>query len=764
MDQRELRELEYRCVQEEAPPCTARCPIHVDVKGLLRETAAGRWDQALHILARSMPFPGMVARICDQPCREVCNLAEGGDAIAIRELERAVVERGVISKRPAPQPRKDQRLAIVGSGLSSLAAALELRRKGYEIILFEAGNRLAEPLRGSLPDSVIEAEVGILGTLGVTISLNQEIEGDGWLKTLTTEFDAVYVGRDSGIEPLLLTTLPVDPLTLKTSWAGLFVGGGFQPDGRSSPISAVADGRTGAISIDRFLQKVSLTAGREQEGPYETRLSTNLTRIAPRYTVSPQNPGEGYSDDEARAEAARCLQCECMECVKQCLFMQQFKAYPKRYARQISNDATMVLGSHGPTRKLVNSCSLCDLCTVLCPHDFPMAEVCMEGRRSLVEKGKMPPSAHDFALEDMASANSPRSALAFHEPGKDVSRFVFFPGCQLSGMHPDHVSSVYAHLRSRLTGGTGLMVRCCGVPAKWAAQDDLFRQAIGEVEKDWDSLGRPVMIVACPTCYRTFQEHLPGVEVVSLWEMLVDIGPASDQRRFDQTLAVHDPCTARHETSMQDAVRFLLARLGCTIEELPLARTTTECCGYGGLVSTANPPLARETAQRRAGLSDADYVTYCAMCRNALAAAGKRVTHVLDWLFPAPGPVFPSLRPCGLSERRENRYRLREKLVRTLWKRGNQTVEPYETIVLHIGDEVWERMEERRILREDIQRVICRAMETNGGLMDSRSGHSLASFKPAHVTYWVEYSSEGDGFRIHNAYSHRMEIMGNTGG
>jgi hypothetical protein len=302
------------------------------------------------------------------------------------------------------------------------------------------------------------------------------------------------------------------------------------------------------------------------------------------------------------------------------------------------------------------------------------------------------------------------------------------------------------------------------VPAKWAARDDLFRPAIGEVEKDWDVLGRPIMIVSCPTCYRTLQEHLPRAEIVSLWETLVDMGPAPNQGRFDQTLVVHDPCTARHETGMQDAVRSLLTRLGCTVEELPLTRTTTECCGYGGLVSIANPPLAKETAQRRARLSDTDYVTYCAMCRNVLAATGKRVTHILDWLFLDPGPVFPPLRPCGLSERRENRYHLREKLVRTLWKGGNQTVEPYENIILQIADEALERMEERRILQEDVQKVIYHAMETNSGFVDAHSGHSLASFKPTHVTYWVEYGIEDDGFRIYNTYSHRMEIMGDAGG
>ncbi len=478
-----------------------------------------------------------------------------------------------------------------------------------------------------------------------------------------TVFDAVYLGLDSGAEPPLLP-----PREAASPLPCLFVGGEPFRERDYSFISAVAGGRRAAVSIDRYLQRVSVTAGREREGPYESRLYTSLHGIPPRPAVSMEHPESGYSDEEAREEAGRCIQCACMECVKKCLFLERFNAYPKQYVRQISNDATVVLGAHGATRRLVNSCSLCGLCAAACPNDLSMAQVCMEGRRSLVERGKMPASAHEFALEDMASATGDRAAMACHEPGKEVSRFAFFPGCQLSGMYPEHVFSVYAHLRGNLAGGTGLMLRCCGVPAKWAARDGLFEEAMRGVQQDWVGLGRPALIVACPTCYRTFREHLPGVELLSLWRTLADISERSGPRHspLARRLAVHDPCTARHETGIQDAVRSLLVRLGCTVEELPLSRAETECCGYGGLMSTANPPLARDAAMRRALLSESDYVTYCAMCRNALAATGKRVLHVLDMLAPASGADPAAGKPCGWSERRENRYRLKERFVGAL--------------------------------------------------------------------------------------------------
>ena len=91
--------------------------------------------------------------------------------------------------------------------------------------------------------------------------------------------------------------------------------------------------------------------------------------------------------------------------------------------------------------RLINSCSLCGLCEAVCPEDFAMQDLCLQARRAMVQKGKMPPSAHEFALLDMQFSNSDRFALARHEPGKTSSAQVFFPGCQLSASSPKQVQA-----------------------------------------------------------------------------------------------------------------------------------------------------------------------------------------------------------------------------------------------------------------------------------------------------------------------------------
>jgi hypothetical protein len=176
-------------------------------------------------------------------------------------------------------------------------------------------------------------------------------------------------------------------------------------------------------------------------------------------------------------------------------------------------------------------------------------------------------------------------------------------------------------------------------------------------------------------------------------------------------------------------------------------------------MAAANPSLAKDVAKKRASRSDADYVTYCAMCRNALAFSGKRVLHILDLFFTGTGPNPAAREALGHSERHENRYHLKQKLLKTLWGERQRPMEEYEKIVLHISSDILERMEERRVLREDVQKVIDHAEKMGTKLFNPETGRSLASFRPACVTYWVEYNPEGTGFRVHNAYYHRMEVV-----
>ena len=109
----------------------AACPVHVDGRGLCTEIARGDLAAALKILQKSVPYPAIISRICDQPCRLACCRKEAGDAIAIAALERACSDLVGSGEKVTVLPRKSKQVAVIGSGLSGLTVAYDLAKKGY---------------------------------------------------------------------------------------------------------------------------------------------------------------------------------------------------------------------------------------------------------------------------------------------------------------------------------------------------------------------------------------------------------------------------------------------------------------------------------------------------------------------------------------------------------------------------------------------------------------------------------------------------------
>jgi glutamate synthase (NADPH) small chain len=813
MEKSELQEWENRCIQEEPPRCTAGCPIHLDARLFVRQVGKGEWEDAFKTLGKTIPFPRIVGRICDHPCEAVCKRGEAGEPISIGALERACIENTRGKVKGVMLPRKKLRVAVIGSALSSLTAAWDLLRKGYLVTVFEPGERLGGSLwdypENLLPTEVITEELSLLESLGAVVTLCAEVGRDDFIAGISGEFEAVYVGLDTpGVNLHSLERdgderVRVEPLTLATSLKGIFAAGECRKDGRLSPISEVFEGRRAATSIDRFAMNVSMESGRDQEGAFATRLYTTVEGIEPLPRISPVEPLKGLSAEEAMAEAGRCIQCECMECVKVCLFLERYRGYPKKYARQVFNNEKVIFGSARTKNQFVNSCSNCGLCKTVCPNDFSMGDLCLQARRTMVEKNVMPPSFHEFALRDMAHSDGGRFALCRHQPGHEESAWLYFPSCQLCATSPGEVISSYRFLRERLSGGVGVLLRCCGAPAYWAGREDLFSAAMGEIRSVWESMGRPRVITACSTCRSLFTERIPEMETVTIWKLLEETGlpeggPLLAASLTGTTVAVADPCIIRHDPDTRGSVRRLAGQVGLKIRELALNGEKPECCGFGGLMFNANPDLARDVIAHRSGeappleitlpakpftppdgwcrsapakdtdtvyyrteVSGDDYLAYCAMCRDNLAASGKRTAHLLELLFPSVEGADPAGRGwISWSERRRNRALVKYAVLAELGDRGESFVDEKERIVLEMSEEVRRRIDERRILEDDIRKVICHGEKSGKRLRNAGTGNFLAYLQSENVTFWVEYSPADSGFSVQNAYCHRMKIVG----
>lgn len=781
MDRERLQQLEQQCIQNQPPACEAACPVHVAARALAAAAAAGDWDAARREFTRAVPFPHVVARCCEAPCEVACVRREAGGAIRIRDLERAALAYGSEPPRPAAmRRRRPGSVVVVGAGLCGLAAAYELARKGYAVTLFEAedapGGRACEAGQEVLPAAELAADLAKVAAAGAVVVTDTVValaapRGANALSTLAPGADAILLAVGAGQADAGAAlgyavdgqrTIAVDPVTLQTSRSGVYAGGGMlRPDAPWSPIASIADGRRAALSIDRQLQKVSLAASREDRGSYATRLIVGLEGVAEKAPVLPAEPAAGYAPEEAAAEAGRCLGCECIECVKACAYLEAFGSHPGQYARRVYNNLAVTQGrGTRSANKMINSCSLCRLCYEVCPTDLDFAEVAREARIEMVRQERMPASAFGFALEDLRLATSDEFTLARHAPGESASEALFFPGCQLAASDPEHLELAYAYLREHYAPRTGLLLSCCGAPADWAGEAELFGQTLADLRERLAALGSPRLILACPTCETVFAAHLPEIETVSLWEVLREVGPpaAAAGSGRGRRLALHDPCTARYQTRVQDAVRELLAACGYEVEELPGARERTSCCGFGGLMAYANPALAGAVTCRRAAESEADYVAYCAMCRDRFAARGKPTLHLLDVLFSGDPAGRARRRAPTLTRRAGARAALKARLLARVWDEPSPAPAGAERDALLLTPLLEALLEERLIRPEEVARVVAEAERSGRYFTELASGRRLASLTQGAVTYWAEYELRDGRQLIHTAYSHRMEL------
>ncbi len=760
MDQNELREWESRCTQEEPPRCTAGCPLAVDARAFVQAMGRGDLRAAFAVLEKTMPLTGVTARLCEAPCEEFCLRRELGGPVAIGLLEKTCCSHAAQRGRILLLPARDKAAAVLGAGPSSLVVAFDLAKKGYAVTVFPAsaaGGWLSGLPAELLPPEILAEELAFLEKTGVRFEAAAPFTVE-MLATLRGSFETVYLGRDGELDGDPGIDLAVaDELTMALAEEGLFAGGVADSGHPTRYITSIAQGRAAALSMDRFLQGVSLTAARPLPRQGRTGLFTSTAGIAAVPRIEPGRAGAVYSTAEAGAEAARCLDCQCLECVKNCLYLQHFGAYPKVYARRIYNNEAIVKGVH-QANTLINSCSLCGQCEILCPHDFSMARLCLEARQRMVAEDRMPPSAHAFALDEMRSANSPQCRLIRHAPGRRESSAMLFPGCQLAAIRPGQTQALYRHLLS-LRPDTGIWLGCCGAPAHWAGRKDEFSGAGERFIESWREMGQPLILTCCSSCLQMFREHLPEVQAESLWTTLAATTGAADGPSVLPPAALIDPCTARHDGATRRAVRALAAALGQPLVELPMSGELTECCGFGGLMDNANPELAREVVEHRADQTSAPLLTYCIMCREQLARSGRPVSHLLDLLFPAEA-VDALDPPLAISPRRENRRLLHEQMLREYFNETGEPAVAWQSLSVSIAPEVAAIMEKRRILADDVRQILWQVSQGGRFFQHGKSPARLASARLGEVTFWVEFTVNGeDGYRLHNCWSHRMSIV-----
>ncbi|WP_273523841.1 pyridine nucleotide-disulfide oxidoreductase/dicluster-binding protein [Mailhella massiliensis] len=760
LEQSQLHAIEARCTQEAAPRCRTACPLDMDVRAFLEHLSAGNPREGRKLLERHLPLPSVLTAVCDHPCENACLRRDLGGSVAVSALERYCMKAAPSQTRPLIRPPRAQKLAVLGAGLAGLTAAFDISHKGFAVTVYHDGAR-EDAMRKAFPAldaAALEEELRSLEkhhvhfvSAPLTKTLLEECEKN---------FAAVFA--DASLCAFVPSREETDGLTLL--WRGNVCCGGWEsltPTGArfASASLQAGEGRKAGITLQRIMTGVSLVASREAENRKD-RLHTPLEGVESAARILPAEGG--YTEEQARQEASRCIRCACMQCVKECPFLQKYREFPRIYARKIYNNASVVRGTR-TANVIMNGCALCGQCEVICPEHFSMADLCLQARQDAVERDVMPVSAHEFALEDMAQASGPEASFFLEDPALAAKgghgAAMFFPGCQLAASRGEQVLAMYRFLRSSLPGGVSLYSSCCGIPAHWAGREALFASHAEALRTVWEEAGKPEILTACSSCMSALALALPEAIVVSLWERLDALLPEAFPSPAPGVMNVQDPCGARHNAAWQKAVRSLAAKAGITVEEARRTGEESACCGYGGLVWNAQPDVADAMAERRAAEFSRPVLASCIMCHDRFAEKNES-WHLFDILPPTAGEgKAHAATPPGLSARRSGRIALKEAALEEFI--GQKSAPHEEGILLRIPEEVRQAMEKRYILRQDVVAAISGIEESGAKFLNRENGHFLGSWRPRNVTFWVEYTADADGgFTLVRAWCHRMVVPG----
>ncbi len=193
-----------RCSQCGVPYCQSHCPLHNNIPDWLNLTATHRLEEAYAISQSTNTFPEICGRICpqDRLCEGNCVIEQSGHGtVTIGAVEKYITdtafEKGWIAP-PKPKRERKESVGIIGAGPGGLAAADRLRRKGFQVVVYDRYDRAGGLLTYGIPGFKLEKDIVMrrieqLEQGGVQFEMNCAIGEDVAFNDLRQKHDAVLI-------------------------------------------------------------------------------------------------------------------------------------------------------------------------------------------------------------------------------------------------------------------------------------------------------------------------------------------------------------------------------------------------------------------------------------------------------------------------------------------------------------------------------------------------------------------------------------------
>jgi len=144
-----------RCMDCGTPFCNSGCPVNNIIPDFNDLVYQGDWKNAIEVLHSTNNFPDFTGRVCPAPCEAACTLNINNDAVGIKSIEHAIIDKAWEQGWVKPQPaavKTGKKVAIVGSGPAGMAAAQQLARAGHAVTVYEKNDTIGGLLRFGIPD------------------------------------------------------------------------------------------------------------------------------------------------------------------------------------------------------------------------------------------------------------------------------------------------------------------------------------------------------------------------------------------------------------------------------------------------------------------------------------------------------------------------------------------------------------------------------------------------------------------------------------